>query len=367
MTKREMNLKIFRGEELSEILFQPRMEPWFAWHKQFNTLPAEFQHDTLLDFYDRLDVSMRYIHYYSDIPDPVVREFSDKVKIHQRQKDDLLTITYHTPLGSMTEVQKWTIDQTWRTIDFPVKNLDDLRKLKWLCENTVYSFNPENFLKGDAFIGDRGEPQFWLPKSPYQALCQTWMKLQDFIYALMDAPEAVEDVFSAIDTSYDPLFQAITSCGKVNIINFGENIHVNLLSPAFFEKYFIPYYEKRCSQLRQAGTFTHVHIDGYFKPLLKFLNTLPFDGYEALTPQPQGDVSLEQIKEHIGDKILLDGIPAILFLKHHPLEDMQKCVEKICRLFAPRLILGISDELPEAADESGIERVKWVADYCKKQ
>jgi hypothetical protein len=111
MTKREMNLKIFRGEELSEILFQPRMEPWFAWHKQFNTLPAEFQHDTLLDFYDRLDVSMRYIHYYSDIPDPVVREFSDKVKIHQRQKDDLLTITYHTPLGSMTEVQKWTIDQ----------------------------------------------------------------------------------------------------------------------------------------------------------------------------------------------------------------------------------------------------------------
>jgi hypothetical protein len=367
MTKREMNLQVFQGIKCPHVFFQPRMEPWFAWHKQFNTLPQEFKNSSLLDFYDRLDVSMRYIHYYSDIPDPVVKEYSPDVRILEEKKDDHLVITYHTPLGPLVEVQKWTVDQTWRTIDFPVKTLDDLKRLKWLCDNTRFHFNVKNFLQGMEFIGHRGEPQFWLPKSPYQALCQTWMKLENFIYALIDAPAEVEMVFQAIDASYDPLYQEIASSEQVRIINFGENIHVNLLSPDYFERYFIPFYQKRSTQLRQAGIYTHVHIDGYFNPLLKYLRTLPFDGYEALTPQPQGDVSLQEIKDHIGDKVLLDGIPAILFLSHHPMEDLQACVEQIVILFSPRLVLGISDELPEAADEKGIERVKWVVDYCRNR
>ena len=366
MTKREMNLKVFQGKNLPHIFFQPRMEPWFAWHRQFKTLPPEFQHATLLDFYDRLDVSMRYIHYYSDIPDPVVRDYSRDVKIQEQQKDERLIITYHTPLGPLVEVQKWTVDRTWRTVDFPVKNPDDLKRLKWLYDNTRFTFNPKHFEQGARFVAERGEPQFWLPKSPYQSLCQTWMKLESFIYALMDEPHLVEEVFAAIDASYDPLYRAIAGSRQVKIINFGENIHVNLLSPDYFERYFIPFYQKRSTQMREAGIYTHVHIDGYFKPLLKYLPSLPFDGYEALTPLPQGDVTVEEMKDHIGDKVLLDGIPAILFLDHHPMEDLQRCVEKLCSLFAPRLILGISDELPEAATATGIERVRWVVEYCRK-
>jgi hypothetical protein len=53
---------------------------------------------------------------------------------------------------------------------------------------------------------------------------------------------------------------------------------------------------------------------------------MPFDGIEALTPSPQGDATLEEIKEHIGDKILLDGIPAIYFMASAGLPD--GCVER---------------------------------------
>ena len=36
------------------------------------------------------------------------------------------------------------------------------------------------------------------------------------------------------------------------------------------------------------------------------------DGIEAITPVPQGDVTLEEIKEGLGDEMyLIDGIPAI--------------------------------------------------------
>jgi hypothetical protein len=107
-----------------------------------------------------------------------------------------------------------------------------------------------------------------------------------------------------------------------------------------------------------------MHLDGYFHSLLPTLKDLPFDGIEALTPVPQGDVELEEMKEHIGDKILLDGIPAVCFMPSFSREELMAITEKVVALFSPRLVLGISDELPEGTDAEGIERVRMVADWC---
>ncbi|MCL4407313.1 MAG: uroporphyrinogen decarboxylase family protein, partial [Thermotogae bacterium] len=168
------------------------------------------------------------------------------------------------------------------------------------------------------------------------------------------------------DDSYDSLFEElIKHKDKVKIVNFGENIDVEMLSPTYFERYLIPYYEKRSNQLRKAGIYTHIHIDGHFKPILKYLKDLPFDGLEALTPLPQGDCSLEEMKEALGDKILLDGIPALVFLPSYSEEYFQETVEKVINLFYPKLVLGISDEIPEGAPEESVERVRWVSNYCK--
>ena len=153
--------------------------------------------------------------------------------------------------------------------------------------------------------------------------------------------------------------------GVVQIVNFGENIHDHLFSPRYFERYMIPWFEKRCGRLRQAGIYSHVHIDGYFRTLLRYLKDLPFDGLEALTPQPQGDVTLEEIKEHIGDKILLDGIPAVYFLPDFSPDTLMRCVERVAELFHPRLVLGVSDEVPEGAEPvEAIEKIRMVSDWC---
>ena len=259
------------------------------------------------------------------------------------------------------------MDGTWREVGFPVKGPDDLPKLRWLFRHMSFRFSPENFAAGSAFVGDRGEPQFWLPKSPYQALAQQWMKLPDLIYALADCPAEVVATMDVIDSAYDQLYREVIAAGCVRIVNFGENIHDHLLSPRYFERYLIPWWEKRSTQLRQAGIYTHVHIDGYFRSLLKYLRHLPFDGLEALTPQPQGDVTLEEIKEHIGDKVLLDGIAAVLFLPHYSVDELMAAVEQAIRLFHPRLVLGVSDEVPEGAPaESAIEKIRMVAEYCRK-
>jgi hypothetical protein len=228
-----------------------------------------------------------------------------------------------------------------------------------------FHFSGENFALGDRFVGDRGVPQFWVPKSPYQALAQQWMKLADFIYALTDHPALVGEVMKAIDRSYDTLYHEIIGDGRVQIVNFGENIHEQLLSPRYFEEYLIPFWSRRSGQLGEAGIYTHVHIDGYFRNLLPYLSRLPFDGLEALTPQPQGDVTLEEIGEHIGEKILLDGIPAVYFMESYTIEQLMATVERLVALFHPRLILGVSDEVPEGQGLHAVARLEEISRWCR--
>ncbi len=366
MTFREMNLRIFRRQPVPHVLFQPRMEPWFAWHQIFDPLPAPYCDMDVRQFYDACDCSMRTFDYYTDLPSPVVVSYDDAVGLHEWTEGLVKTRLFATPLGELVERQHLTRDQTWRVVDFAVHGPDDLRTLLWLFDHTHYTFSPEAFRAGSEFIGPRGVPQFWVPKSPYQALAQQWMRLADLVYAIADAPALVGDVMRAIDAAYDPLYEQITACSEVQIVNFGENLHDSLFSPAWFERYLLPWYTARAGQLARASIHTHVHLDGYFRSLLPYLKDLPFDGIEALTPEPQGDVSLEEMAEHMGDKILLDGIPAVLFLPTYSHEELLATVERIVALFHPRLVLGVSDEVPEGAGPEAIERVKRVAAWARQ-
>lgn len=360
-----MNLRVFRREPLPHVFFQPRFEPWFAWHQQFDSLPEELRGKSLLEAYDLVGASMRTVHYYTGQPDPVEQRFSPEVKSSERREGDTWYIRYDTPYGSLFSKLKYTVDRTWRTVEFPAKGPQDLPALRWLLARRRFSFSPDKFRQGAAYVGDRGEPQFWVPKSPYFSLAQSWMKHADFVFALADSPREMEDIMQVIDDSYDELYEQLTSSGLVRIINFGENVAMAYLSTRYWERYCLPWYEKRAGQLRRAGIFTHIHMDGYFRPLLPYLAHLPFDGLEALTPEPQGDVTLEEMHAHMGDKILVDGIPAVLFLRHFPREELQACVERIVELFHPRLVLGISDELPEGGDDESFVRLKWVAEYAR--
>ena len=362
MTKREMNLRVFEGKETPEVFFQPRIEWWYWYNKDRGTLPERYREMSLLDLFDDLDVSIRYIDYFTRIPGAVKLRYSDKVKTKEKIDGQRKLIITETPKGELVTEQRLSSEEQWRIVKYPIQDAGDIEKAIWLFENTSFAFVKENFEKGDEFFGERAEPQFFLPRSGYQHLALYGMGLENLIYALADVPQKVERLMQAIDNSYDALYESIISYGKVRIVNFGENIDGNIVSPRYFEKYCIPFYQRRSEQLRRAGIYTHIHIDGSFRPLLKYLKDLPFDGLEALTPLPQGDVSLEEMKEAIGDKILLDVIPAILFLPDRPMEELEECVERTVELFYPRLILGASDEVPPPGD---IERVRYISQYCR--
>jgi hypothetical protein len=87
------------------------------------------------------------------------------------------------------------------------------------------------------------------------------------------------------------------------------------------------------------------------------------DAVEALTPAPMGDITLDEIKEAVGDDIVvLDLLPAIDFLPGHPVEALLDLTRRVIDMFAPRLILGISDEISQVGEIEKVEAVTELVD-----
>ena len=178
------------------------------------------------------------------------------------------------------------------------------------------------------------------------------------IYALYDFPREVRAYFRALDESHDRLIDVINA-SPVEIINFGDNVHAGTLSPELFKEFVLPVYRHRSERLHAAGKFVHAHWDGDVKALLPFAKETGLDGIEAITPEPQGDVTLEEVKAALGDRMfLIDGLPAIYFDATYSVGVLEDCTRKIIDLFAQRLVLGISDEISSTGD---IERIRVVS------
>ena len=187
------------------------------------------------------------------------------------------------------------------------------------------------------------------------------------IYALHDWPDTIESFFRARDENHERLMDIIAD-SPVHIVNYGENVHSGTLPPDLFEKYHLPACQRRSERLAAAGKFTSSHWDGDCQPLLRYAHATGLNGIEAITPVPQGDVTLEETRAALGDDMfLIDGIPAIYFDDTFPVSVLEDCVDKIIDLFAPRLILGISDEISSTGDIERIRIVKGIVDEYNAQ
>jgi len=183
--------------------------------------------------------------------------------------------------------------------------------------------------------------------------------VENGVYAIYDWQDTTEAYFKALEESHSRLIDAV-NISPIEIINFGENVHSGTLSPSLFVKYHLAACQRRCEKLHTAGKFISSHWDGNCKPLLQYAKETGLDGIEAITPVPQGDVTLEEIKAAIGDEMfLLDGIPAVYFDESYPVEVLKDCAHKVIELFAPKLVLGISDEMSSTGN---IERIRIVAE-----
>ncbi|TFG13066.1 MAG: hypothetical protein EU535_05405 [Promethearchaeota archaeon] len=369
LTNKERVLNTFAKKKIDRIVYSPRLYYWYLGNRLYikrnvekylqSDIPEKFLRKSQLELYDLLVASPRYTLETLYLP---LIDF----KINPEAKIQLITkpgsklgesITkYKTPIGELTQKIAIGGGLSGHYTEFPVKTIEDMKIMKYIMENTECHFLEENYKKSKEQIGDRGVISTYIESSPYQRIIKTTIGFTRTIRLLKSRPHETENFISFLE-DWDNQMYNETIKSPIKIINFGENIDGYLSPPPYFEKYLIPYYEKRVKQFHKAGKYCHIHMDGALKDLLPYLADLPFDGLEALTPQPQGDVSLEELKDAIGNKIFLDGIPSILFLPEYSYDYVRDYTEKVLEMFSPNLILGVSDELPPNGDICKVEMI----------
>jgi len=360
---RERVLRTFRREKVDRIAWQPRLEHWFNVNRIRGLLPESYRHMSILELYQNLQCSIRY--YYGegqDISSPntfIHFEYPKGSGVFETRNGDDILLVFRSPSGEELVGKKkfgeWGC--SWHYVEHPVKTIDDLRILEDIVTSTTYRFDDEFYAEAQAAVGDQGEIQFYWERSPFQRLFLQYAGIENTISLIYDYPKRLKDYLRRAEAAEDSLFEILAS-SPVQILNFGENIDGRFNSPRIFNEYLVPYYQRRVKCLHRSGKFCHIHMDGSLKPLLPYLRDSGFDGIEGATPLPQGDVTLEELKEAMGGMILLDGIPMLLFLPEYSYQELESYVHRMLELFAPNLVLGISDEISPLGE---IEKVRYVS------
>jgi len=358
MTFRERTLAIFAHEPVDNIVYQPRIEHWYGVNKNNGTLPDRYRDMSLIEVYDDLGMSIRTYPFYNGClrcaDDPSIRYEAE-------QRGEIHIARSVTPVGSIETHSRYTALAS-HTQKFPVETREDARVMEHILRGRKWWFDNEQFAKGEAEVGDRGAPMIFIPRINIQRLFIEIMGVENTLYGLTDDPAMIEGLITALNESDEAMVEVMAD-SPVPIINYGDNVDQHFLPPNLFEKYVLPEYQRRSEFFRSHGKFTHAHWDGSIKFLLPYAKETGLDGIEALTPIPQGDVTIREIKDALGEMILLDGIPMTWFLPHETNEDLAAVTREIIEMFSPNLILGISDEPSPVCD---IEKVRLVAEILKE-
>ena len=113
---------------------------------------------------------------------------SASVEVSETWKGNELHRVYETPVGTLSETFKKQASSPW--LGFPlehkVKTLADLQTYRYVVEAQQYRPTPERFIKMDREIGDEGLATVPSPISPFQALLEHTLGVEQVHYFLAD-------------------------------------------------------------------------------------------------------------------------------------------------------------------------------------
>jgi hypothetical protein len=269
------------------------------------------------------------------------------------------TVSFHTPRGDLHRTYKLDAEGTWSEYGHMVKSLADLDIVRCIVENTRFvprHERVERFLRDtDGF----GVCDLVVYRSPFGKLIHEYMGFEQVAYALHDDPDAVLS-FMAFQEQHDLELIALAARAPGRIVIISDHADQNLISPAWYRSYCIPYYRRACEILHRAGKLVSTHLDGNFKGYLPFIGETGFDLLDGCTPAPMFNYEPEELAAATngsGGKRRMAcycGVPASLFTTGTPPAALADFAERIARAFDERVIVNVGDILPPNGSIEGV-------------
>ena len=372
METRDRMMAVYEGRRGLGVVFQPRIKHWYEVNMAAGTLPNKYRGMYLDEIYQDLEVTPREVWG----PGGPSSEFAGYLPLQTKEGGDIevwvkqthglfyeaepkdyVITEYRTPAGSIQQIQRRTeYGTSLYNAEYYLKELKDIEVYKHILHERRYAWNQLRYEWGAKRYGNQIPLRIQLPRSPLLSLMVNAMGFQRTVIMLWRHQKEMEELLDLLEEQFYKMLEVCKGKSIVEL-SFGDNMHQDMCSPPLFKKYVLPFYQRIMLKIHEMGMYATSHWDGFVKQLLPMVQETGLDGLECVTPLPQGDVTLKEMKEGMGEMFLRDGIPAVFFCPWTHIKTLEEHVTKLLHTFYPRLILGASDLVPANA---AIERVTLV-------
>ncbi len=287
---------------------------------------------------------------------PQIYEWGPNVEVRERRVVErgqtLRRITYHTPVGDLTEVRQtqYAAGMAGMVVDwkaeFMVKRPADYEVLEYMLRDQVIRTDDAAIAQLQREVGDDGVVICKLAKVPFQLLWIEYTGMERLVLDLADDPSPVERVMQAM-LERDRKLWALMAHSPVDLVHCSDNISGDMVSPRYWDKYFAPYYQALTEAIPPAQKPLLVHIDGLLRSLAKRIQALPAGVIvEAMNPPPTGDLSVAEARAIWGDRPIWINFPSTAHL--FAPDEIEALTREILRQAAPGngFIVGVTENIP---------------------
>ncbi|MDD5483962.1 MAG: uroporphyrinogen decarboxylase family protein [Kiritimatiellae bacterium] len=368
MNNRDRFFNILTGGQIDRTPFFPDIASWYVYTRQpFGTEaafgPGDYIPDdsafnkkesrlkgkaakmTFLDFYRTHDWGLP-VHLYKWRN----TEYLNGIEVMEKKTGEFKSRTYKTPRGDLQKTWQLAGDGSWAPQQHLIKELKDIEIYKYLAENCREIPDETAVLE---FYGDTegfGVCDTVINRSPFGKLVHELMGFERVVYELYDNEKVIHDLLSFQEYLDLALIEKAADY-PAKIVCISDHADENLISPAYYRKYCIPFYQKACAILHKKGKFVSTHLDGNFKGFFPVIRETHFDLLDGCTPAPMFNYEVEELAAAAGkDLRCYCGVPSTLFTQNLPEHEITAFARRIMKAFSKRVILNVGDVLPPDGD-----------------
>ncbi len=355
MNSKKRLIAAIRGEAVDRIPFSP----FFAYVWDF--FPDTVRDAGVLALHHEIGADPLW----RGAPCPVVRNVHG-IDQHQYEEQGCVVTVTETPVGKLQHRHRRSDDgATDFLIEHPLKCEDDFKIQLWIEEHAEY--RPDLAAVHQHFAGDGREGLslgMLCPgaKSAYQRMVEHLVGTEELIYAQVDYPDLVAEVWAAMVENDRKAVQTAVDSPYDYFITWEDSGTQNY-SPAQYDRFIGSEIEQWCRILNDAGKHYVQHACGHVHDLLPVMKRNGVCAVESISPPPTGNIELAAARDKVGaDFGIIGGIEPTKFLNLDGTELAAYVERVVADGRGGPFILANSDSCPPGVT---VEKFKLVADVAR--
>ena len=365
MTPRERLLAVYRGQVPDRVPALADLSYWYAAHGGGKFIPGKTDGANadkiapLLALHRRCGAAI-----HLNLGTFYDEHYDDTVRVESGIRGALYRHRFQTPVGAVEELRAWSpVSYSWPIVQHMVRRVEDLRVIRYVFERIRYVARWDAWRQAEQTVGDMGVA---LVQSPYTGLgflMSRYAGVERTVLLAADEPAEFEHTIATINAAHERVFTLLAE-GPSQVLFQSDNLSSDVQSPPWLERYSGAYYRRMAQIAHAHGKPLVSHLDGRLRGLLGALAAMGFDGADAVTPAPWGDLSPQACRDEAGPNMVLSGgVPPGSFRPDVPLSVLDQQIEAWLdlRRRSPALIIAPGDQLPPDGEIERVHRMVQAA------